>query len=519
VFGIQIKEDRWKRRIFLWLAVLSLFFSYPSFNLYFLAWLAPAFLFACLAFTPLKRSFRYGYFFGFLFNFFSLYWIGYVTGAGWIFAVFVQAIYPAFFAWGSRFLMGPLFHTSKIRYRFLFVIGSAGLWASLEWVRVNLPGFGFGWNLLSYSQAPNLAWIQMAEWIGSYGLSFFMVFVSSILFLLVWDWRKVKEHKWIRSLFYVSLLLACLGSALVVGTHKLQSGSPTEGLRVGVIQGNIPQNIKWDAELKDKIIEKYKKLSELTSYDRPDMILWPEASYPGFLLREIKDSEIEDLIEETEVPYLIGSAHVEGRRLLNAAIWMNAEGEVKSVYFKRNLVPFGEYIPFKFLFFFLEKIAYSYGVGDFTAGKDWTVFEGPKGTQFASLICFENIFPKLSREFTRRGAEFFTVITNDAWFERSRAPMEHIIASQFRAVETRRPFVHVANTGISGFVDSKGRIVDELQDKRGEKLFITGGMTQVVYPQRNMTFYVKYGHWIPLIAFGLTLLSLGCVFLNLRRKK
>jgi len=106
--------------------------------------------------------------------------------------------------------------------------------------------------------------------------------------------------------------------------------------------------------------------------------------------------------------------------------------------------------------------------------------------------------------FTRRGAEFFVVITNDAWFQRSRAPYEHLYASVFRAIETRRPFVHAANTGVSGFIDAKGRILKTLEDRTGNELFLSGVLTYTVEPQKKKTVYVKWGGAVPLIALVLS---------------
>jgi len=520
VFGIDLKEVRWQRRLLLWAGVVALLFAYPPFLIFPLAWLAPLFLFFCLALTSVRRSFRYGYFFGFLFNFFSLYWISYVTGGGWIFACFFQALYWALFALGTRFLMAPLFASERLRYRFLFAVGTAGLWTVLEAVRVNLPGFGFGWNLLSYSQAFFLPFIQIAEWIGAYGISFVMIFSAALFFAGRWDIYRGVKHRWLHALLYLALFLALFLGILVHGIFSLKTTRMTDrSLQVGVIQGNIPQEIKWNVEVKDKIIEKYVKLSQLLLYDHPDMILWPEAAYPGYLETDLTSSGIADLVQHSKIPYLIGSPRYEGANIYNSALWLSPEGKIEAFYDKRELVPFGEYIPLKRLLFFLEKLAYSFGVGDFSPGGSWQVFRGPLDTKFAALICFENVFPSMTSEFTKRGAEFFVVITNDSWFQRSRAPYEHLYTSVFRAIETRRPFIHAANTGLSGFIDADGRVVDTLRDKNEKELFVTGGMSRSVYPQQGLTFYVRYGGLIPWIAACLAFLSLVLVtFLNRKNK-
>jgi len=516
VFGIRLNEIRALRRLYLLTGVALLLLSYPPFSFYFLAWFAPLFLFLCLELTPLRKAFRYGYFFGFLFYFFSLYWVSYVTGAGWIFAAFFQALYVAIFALGARFLMEPVLKRSNFRFRIFFIIGTASLWTFLEWVRVMLPGFGFGWNLLSYSQSHFLAFLQITEIIGSYGLSFLLMVGAGLLFLTIHDFRKKVSHRFFYVAFYLSLFLALVLSNFGFGIQKLKEPLENRPLRVGIVQGNIPQQLKWDPEVKAKIVEKYLKLSELLLYDRPDMVVWPEAAYPGFLMREIEGSPVAGLIRRSKTPFLIGSPRYENDKLYNAAIYFNPEGEPKTVYYKRSLVPFGEYIPFKNLLFFLKKIAYSFGVGDFVSGKLWTVFEAPMDFKFSTLVCFENIFPSLTRRFTKLGAEFFVVVTNDAWFHKSRAPYEHFNTSIFRAVETRRPFVHVANTGISGIIDAQGRTQGVLKDSQGEELFVSGGHTEAIFPQDKITFYVKYGEWLPFVMLVMILLAFLGVFVNRR---
>jgi len=521
MFGIRLNETRWWRRLLGLAAGVTLLGSIFPFQIYPLAWLAPILLFFSFVFTPLKQAFRAGYFFGLFYSLVSLYWLGYVTVGGWIALCFYLALYWGLLGLGARYLLTPVLASQKLRYRIVFAVGTSGLWVVLEWLKTNMPHISFGVDLLSYSQAPFLPFIQIAEWVGAYGISFIMVLCAALIFVTLLDiFRKVK-HCWSHSIFYISFVLALFLGVLVQGIFALKTDRYSgPSLQVGVIQGNIPQELKWESEVKAKIIEKYAKLSELLIYDHPDMVVWPEASYPGFLLTELRDSGIEQLIQKSKVPFLIGSPRLELPRqaLYNSALWFSDKGEFEGSYDKRVLVPFGEYVPFKKALFFLEKVAYSMGVGDFEAGTNWQVFQGPMDSKFASLICFENLFPSMTNTFAKKGAEFFVVISNDSWFHASRAPYEHLFTSIFRAVETRRPFVHVANTGVSGYIDADGRVVDTLKDKTGRELFVMGGMTRPVYPQKGLTFYVRYGGFVPWTALGLALLSLAAVSLPRRAR-
>ena len=138
--------------------------------------------------------------------------------------------------------------------------------------------------------------------------------------------------------------------------------------------------------------------------------------------------------------------------------------------------------------------------------------------KFSCLVCFENVFPSLTRKLASEGADFFVVITNDAWFHKSRAPYEHFYTSIFRAIETRKPFVHVANTGISGFINEKGIITGVLKNKKGDELFVSGGRTEPVFPRSGITFYVRYGEWLPLALMLALLISLGYCLRYLSRR-
>jgi apolipoprotein N-acyltransferase len=160
---------------------------------------------------------------------------------------------------------------------------------------------------------------------------------------------------------------------------------------------------------------------------------------------------------------------------------------------------------------FLETIV---PIGDFSAGREYTVFQVPSTlpdrqageyqvpSRFSVLICFEDLFPQLSREFSRRGADFLVNITNDAWFKISSSPYQHLQASVFRAVENRLPLVRAANTGVSGFIAPSGKILSLLQDKSGRNIFISGYDTrEIIIQKRKASFYTRHGDIFVVICF------------------
>jgi apolipoprotein N-acyltransferase len=290
-----------------------------------------------------------------------------------------------------------------------------------------------------------------------------------------------------------SLLLVAVA---IFGWSRLLSFNPSSFLRVSVLQGNIPQLLKWDSRYQDEILRIYLNLTELASYDSPQLIVWPEAAYPGFFNREPQAEHIKALVRKIQIPLLVGSPHQEEKGFTNSAHLLDRAGEAAGRYDKIRLVPFGEYVPWKPIFGFLERYAYALGVSDFSAGKDFTVFRWEdSGPRFSVLICFEDIFPDLARKLVSRGADFLTVITNDAWFGRSSAPYQHLQGSIFRAIENGVSIVRAANTGVSGFINARGEVVERVRNQEGKDTFVMGGTTYPVALSKEETLY-RRGGWL-----------------------
>jgi apolipoprotein N-acyltransferase len=158
---------------------------------------------------------------------------------------------------------------------------------------------------------------------------------------------------------------------------------------------------------------------------------------------------------------------------------------VLSIYNKMHLVPYGEYVPLRRTLPFIKKL--TAGIGDFVTGREPVIMETPS-FKIGSLICYEIIFPGLVRKFTDKGANILVTITNDAWFGRTSAPYQHFSMAVFRAIENRVPVIRAANTGISGFIDSKGRI------RRSSDIFVKEVLTEdVTIGGPSKSFYSKYG--------------------------
>ncbi|HSQ78372.1 MAG TPA: apolipoprotein N-acyltransferase, partial [Nitrospirota bacterium] len=188
------------------------------------------------------------------------------------------------------------------------------------------------------------------------------------------------------------------------------------------------------------------------------------------------------------------------------AFFLSGDGKILGRYHKLHLVPFGEYVPLKSVLFFVEKMVQA--IGDFEPGKDYTVMTVADGSspsqkvKFSTVICYEIIFPDLVRRFVDHGAQVVTTITNDAWFGKSAAPYQHFSMAVFRAVENRVPIARAANTGISGFIDAKGKIL------AASGIFTEAYLTKTIVPGNTKTFYTRYGDLFTYVCVCLSIVLL-----------
>ncbi len=501
---------------------------FPRLHFYWLAWVALVPLFLELQkVKSVKQALGISYFTGFFFILFSIHWLREVSSAGLLLLCVYQAFYFGLFGMITKAVMnrcGKFFSTSRKNFLpgvFFELLVIPAAWVFCEWMRAEVPVMGFGWNLLGYSQAGNPLLIQSAKLFGAYGISFLIALANTAMFLML-AIRERSIRFWAAVLGFLPFILN-----MYYGAMQFQE-RPSAGrvADVTVIQGNIEQNEKWSPGFKSLIIEKYLKLTELAGFDGPGLAVWPEASYPGFLNREYAGSEVQALFKKLGFNFLVGSPHwVNDGKYYNSAYLISGQGEITNRYDKIHLVPFGEYIPFKPLLSFLEPYAYALGVSDFSAGKEFKVFDLSLGenrgkARFSVLICFEDVFPELARNFVQRGAQCLFVITNDAWFGKTGAPYQHLQASVFRALENGVPVVRAGNIGVSAFISPNGEVEDKVQNERGFETYVTGVLTRPVLFSHRPTFYQRHGHFFPqacaVIALAALLLLLQRNFLVYR---
>jgi apolipoprotein N-acyltransferase len=393
---------------------------------------------------------------------------------------------------------------------FLRVLFVPAAWVLLEYLRSHLLS-GFPWALLGYSQYLNLPVIQIADITGAWGVSFLVMAVNVGIYEVFGNRFSVVGGRGkgritlggvLKEYGIVLLLLAFTFGYGYFKLFSIHNSKPASLLKVSVVQGNIPQELKWDIRSRAPIVNKYIELTSAVISRKPDLIIWPEAALPVVPAEEpVYFERVCNFVKEIKTPLLLGAVTLEDEAYYNSALLLSADGEISQTYNKLHLVPFGEYIPLRQALPFLAGIV---PIGDISPGSQYTVFSLPHlpaenraakiEKRFCVLICFEDLFPELSRAFVQKGARFIVVMTNDAWFGKSSAPYQHCAASVLRAVENRRPVVRSANTGISGFIDHSGKITSLVMDSAGESRFIDGCLTrEVPAGAGDMSFYARTG--------------------------
>jgi apolipoprotein N-acyltransferase len=286
-------------------------------------------------------------------------------------------------------------------------------------------------------------------------------------------------------------------------------------IRLKVVQGNIKQSIKWNPEFQISTIDKHLRLSQSTGNQNPDLIIWPETALPFYFQHNVPlTKRVSQGIQEIGTYFITGSpSFTRGSHRVdyyNSAYLIGPDGRPLEKYDKTHLVPFGEYVPLKRWLPFVGKLVEQ--VGDFARGDVGDTIAW-KNNKLGILICYELIFPYISRAMARNGASMLINITNDAWYGRSSAPYQHFSMAVFRAIENRRALVRSANTGISGFIDPAGRILT------ATPLFKEAAVTQSVPVMARLTFYTRFGDVFAKICLAIVVMVFLCQEARKRKTK
>jgi len=403
----------------------------------------------------------------------------------------------------------------------------AAAWTTLEWLR-GWVFSGFGWNGLGVALHDNWPLIQIAEFTGVAGLSFLIAFVNVIIVTTTYRLVVEARTRVMRPHFDFTFTMAAIVGVLVFGLRATQIFPAAKPLRVAGVQSNVPQSQKFDPQFTRRIFDQFRRLSEvaLRSNPPPELLVWPESSMPGPVLADQESYKfVMDLAASADVDILLGTIDEEDGDVYNAAMLISDGGERVQMYRKLHLVPFGEYVPGRHTVPLLARIVGDQVPGDFKAGTEHRLFTLTNtAVVVAPLICFEDTIGELTRQFvvpteTGPGANLLVDVTNDGWFQRSAGSHQHLANAIFRCIETRRPMLRAANTGVTCFINQFGRVTQELLDETGST-FTEGVLTgDIKVPtEHELTFYARHGELFAQACTALTLITvLALSLLRLRK--
>ena len=498
---------------------LLLILCFPTIDLFPLAWIALVpFLLSLYGKKP-RQAFKTGLLLGIHYFFGTLYWIYYsINNYGGIpflvslVIVILLCLYLSLYTGIFAILFSITIRTSHLPALLVAPV----FWVVLEFLRSYLFT-GFPWSSIGYTQYKFLTAIQISDITGIYGVSFLTVAVNGAIADIFLIRRRIKDMPLFPSsptIIGFFILFILIFSALLYGLFRLGEERNGKPLRLSIIQGNIEQDKKWEPAYQNTVIESYRNLSFKAASSSPSMIVWPETAVPFFFKTDREyTKELIDFQNQINTYLLFGSVLVkvdrDGKYLLsNSAVLLDKAGRISYIYDKIHLVPFGEYVPLQKVLFFVDKLVV--GIGDYKRGNHYFMAETPFGG-FATLICYEVIFPGLVRKFYSNGGDFIVNITNDAWFGKTTGPYQHFSMAVFRAIENRKPLIRAANTGISGFIDSNGRIISKT------KLSKQVVSTEDIKTDSTRSFYTKYGDLFSYLLIVYSVVLLTNIFGKTRR--
>jgi len=478
------------------LAGAAMSLSFAPFELWWVAPVCIGCLYAIIQSNPSKRAAWLGYLFG----------VGYFgVGVSWVynslhvfggasppigvmltaFLVLFLSLYPCLATYVFRRL-------TRIQHARMTVFNAAffgAVWSISELLRAKILG-GFPWILIGYSQTSGPLG-SLAPIIGVYGIGFVLVFWSVLLTTIA-----VPKQPLITRIGSIVAFVAV--PVLGIALSQLSFSTPTdEPFKVRIVQANIPQELKFSKERLKHSIEEYTSLS-LDAEDDTDLILWPETAIPTYF-RNI-ESTIAPFVQKMSdrgIDVLSGGFYHDDGGNYNAVRQLGGE---KAVYQKRHLVPFGEYVPFRFAFQWFSSLV-TISTHDLsvpsTPVEPMVIGDTPLGLS----ICYEDTFGEEMRVLLPESTVLVNV-SNDAWFGDSFAPHQHEQKARMRAREFSRPMVRATNTGVSSFIDEKGNVFGRIPLNK------QGVLDRTVIPQQGQTPYAATGNW-PIGIFSLIIIAIS----------
>jgi apolipoprotein N-acyltransferase len=423
------------------------------------------------------------------------------------------------------------------RFAWMAVAAIPLLWVGMEFALARIPGFP--WDLLGYSQVDNPLLMRLAPWTGVYGVSFLLSAVNALL-AAGWVVRNrqfaVNRHPLLQvalsgkvfgSYGLVLMLLGCAGL-------KDRPPAPSATATAVLVQPNldVDKDDVWVGPDWDRHVAQFGHLGVQTCGDylagipragvervapqcslpfaTPSLVIWPESPAPFRDADPRFQSAMESIAQADKAPLIVGAigmdAAPDGRQyqIYNSAVVVAQDGHFVGRYDKIHLVPFGEYVPFRRLLFFVRQVAQS--MSDMSIGTERKVFRlsGADGQahRYGVFICYESVFGDEVRQFARLGAEVFVNISDDGWYGDTSAPWQHLNMARMRAIENRRWILRDTNTGVTAAIDPYGTVRQSIPRHEVGALAARYGFDS------ELTFYTLHGDWVgwicAIFALGIT---------------
>lgn len=409
-------------------------------------------------------------------------------------------------------LFGALFGAIRSYFgRQVTLMLSPFLWVAVELARAHITSFP--WDPLGLAQLDNTALIRLAPITGAYGLSFVIALVNALWLIRV----EVRDRRHTRMLLTVAgvvLVVVYVAAVRRIAAPRRERATNTatlvqENLEVGAAAKGPEPSVR-------ELLESFSYLSRypgrrmflgipekkgtplvvfepLKGPNDSNLIVWPESPAPFQEDDPQFRNAISSLATQAGSPVIVGNLAVErttenarGYYLFNSAAFVTPQGQFVGRYSKMHLVPFGEYVPFKQLFFFAQNLLHE--AGTFDAGGMRTLF-AVNGHRYGTFICYESIFADEVREFVRNGADVLINISNDGWYGDTSAPWQHLNMVRMRAIENHRWVLRATNTGVTASIDPEGRVVEAAPRHVRTSVRVGFGY------ERDLTFYAAHGDW------------------------
>ena len=407
-------------------------------------------------------------------------------------------------------------------------------WVTGEYI-LTLTDLKFPWLTIGHGLAKFTAFIQIADIVGAFGLSFIVLWINIFIFKGL---KSFKENIKVGSIYFS---IASLIFVLIMSYGYLKIFSPTKGgkkIKIGVIQPNIDPWNKWELGGLDKMLGNYFELSQKCVDEGAKIIMWPETALPVYLMAGTYQNEVDSIysfLKKNNVALLTGMPDFQifqnnpprnakyseqGKyyyATYNAILFLQPNDFNIQRYGKMQLVPLGEHTPFVDQLPFLgDLLKWGVGISGWNVGQDTTVFkfvDNKDTIKISGLVCYESVFPTFPNYFVDRGAQFIAIVTNDSWYGKLSGPYQHKEFANLRAVENRRAVVRCANGGVSCLINEFG--VTEVETK----MFTRTHLVLDVPLNYEITFYTKHPLIIPVLSSVFSLWILGINILLWLKKK